>query len=125
MPTYFDRVFGELRWQVSGFESTSITLYQEDYEHLINHKIMANNEEAIKETVIEPDVVELDKNSEVRRVFYKETPKATYYPLKKYTGVVVEYADLTRTDGRIVTSFPTKKVGKENATRVYDRNKQD
>lgn len=122
MPTYRDVSLGEYRWKISGYESTCFTLYEEDYQHLISHREMVGNEEAIKETITSPDVVELDKEFELRRVFYKETPKATYYPLSKYTGAVVEYADFSRTDGRVVTAFAVKKVGKNNATRIFDKN---
>ena len=121
MPTYLDRISDEIRWQVKDFQSGTVTLYEEDYKHLINHTLMIKNEEAIKESIQDPDFVERDKNEKDRRVFYKHSSIATYYP-KKATTVVVEYADSTLTDGRVVTAFPGRKEGKKNAERIFERN---
>lgn len=123
MPKYLDRVDDEIRWQQKDYQSGTITLYNEDYRHLINHAVMVRNEEAIKETIKDPDFVERDKNTEDRRVFYRYTEIATYYP-KKSTGVIVEYADATQTDGRVVTAFAARIEGKKDAERVYERNKK-
>ena len=122
MPKYSDRVNDVVCWIEKDYQSGTITLYNEDYKHLINHTVMIRNENAIKETIRDPDFVERDKNAEDRRVFYKYTPTATYYP-NKSTGVVVEYADATQTDGRIVTAYPARKEGKSDAERVYERDK--
>lgn len=126
MPIYLDRVLGKERWSVKDYQSGKVTLYEEDYQHMINHTVMVRNEEAVKETVQDPDIVERDRNEVNRRLFYKEVKTATYYSGKfPYTSVVIEYADATLTDGRVVTAFPVKKEGKANAERVYEKDKEN
>ena len=124
MPTYNDRIGGTIRWVLKDFMSATVTMYQEDYEHIVeHHPIMHQNEQAIKKTVQEPDSVYRDKEYDNRRVYYKSVSATTYASKVPITAVVLEGADSTWTDARVVSAFPRKKEGGADNDIIYTRDK--
>ena len=97
----------QVRWSVKDYQSTTISLYESDYAHIVeHHPVMRKNEAAIAETASSPETVYRDGEFDRRRVYYKQAKTATNREKIQYTAVVVEGADATWTDARIVTAFP-------------------
>ncbi len=127
MPDYGDRLSSEVVWSIKDYQSTTVVLYKEDYDHIIGrHPEMAKNEDAIKDTIADPDVVYRDKTHDDRASYYKKSQLAKYLPPKDryYTKVIVETADMTWTDARIVTAFPHANAEGKETDKLYERDKK-
>ena len=79
--------------------------------HIITeHAVMNQNEDAVKDTLKNPDSVYKSSQNSNREVYFKTSIHSTYYPLK--TKVIVEYSQSKRNPetivGEVVTSFPQK-----------------
>lgn len=127
MPDYGNRLSSEVIWLTKDYRSTTVTLYKEDYEHIIGeHPNMKNNGPAIKDTIADPDVVYRDKDFDNRASYYKRSSLATYAssPKNLYTYVVLEAADRTWTDARVVTAFPKSNAAGRESDKIYERDKE-
>lgn len=75
----------------------------------MNHTIMKDNIEAVKETIINPDYIfeSHDSNPPLddRRIYTKEVTTATYHNKIPYTHVIVSVCGGT---GEVVTAYPAK-----------------
>lgn len=67
-----------------------------------SHQIMKNNVEAVKDTIVKPDIVYESNQNPKREVYFKKSLIPTYKD-KFFTKVIVEYRNNA---GEVVTAFP-------------------
>ena len=91
-------------FSVTSYNGKQVTCSEEQWNNHIafNHKIMKNNVEAVKNTIIEPDSVYESSQSPKREVYFKKSLIPTYKD-KFFTKVIVEYKNNA---GEVVTAFP-------------------
>nr|DAK83831.1 MAG TPA: nuclease [Caudoviricetes sp.] len=95
---------------------------QWDNHVALNHEIMAENIDAIVETIQDPDVIypSHDTNPPLddRRIYTKESKIATYYPKIKYTHVI---ATICGGSGEVITAYPnnSKTSGAGGGEAIY------
>lgn len=75
--------------------------------HIILHKVMENNENAVIDTITTPDIVYQSSKYNDRKVFFKKSSFATYSD-NLYTKVIVGYT--LPNEGEIVTAFPVDDI---------------
>lgn len=88
------------------------------------HEIMANNLEAIKDTIHAPEIVYKSNQQDNRDVYFKRSSLSSY---SMYTEVVVELPQKNVAVGEVVTAFPTKKISSviEQGQVLYASNDED
>lgn len=90
--------------------TVSCTTLQWDRHIVSSHTIMANNVEAVKDTIKNPDIVLNSEQNENREELYKISASQTYDKSRLSTKVIVEYQSGKRnpgiTVGSVVTAFP-------------------
>lgn len=94
---------------------------------VINHPIMSNNQNAVINTITDPDEIylsnETGNNDEERHVYYSKTSGAEYNNNGFMTRVIVELPNPNISVGDIVTAFPSKTKGGSviNDNKLYER----
>jgi len=87
----------------------SVCCYKSDWEeHILDlsgHSIMTNNLEAVRVTVIEPEVIYRSNQWENRDIYFKRCSNATYGD-KLYTKVVIQRPGLNDDSGWVVSAWP-------------------
>lgn len=66
-----DRSKDSLIWQGTDYRSRTVSLYEHERDHILEHEIMGKNFTAIYETVERPDSVFLSTQNPEREVFFK------------------------------------------------------
>lgn len=90
---------------------------QQWYGHVVkNHSIMGKNKDAIEDTIESPDAVYKSRDYDTRKVFFKESMKATY-STKFKTKVIVDYSN--ENHGEIVTAFPAPNEEGGTSDEIY------
>ena len=121
MPEHKELSTNTVRWITQDPFSATVSLYDIDFQHILeHHPNMRKNEDAIKETVMEPDSIYIDSESEKRRAYYRSKTSATYSDKLK-TKVILEDESKIWTDARVVTAFPVKKEGESDVRKIYER----
>lgn len=111
-----------LIWSGQDYQNKTVSLYAAERDHIINghNDQISENFTAIYDSVESPDSVYeggvAKNNHGVRKVFFKKSAIATYYP-KFLTKTVVEYP--TDDNGFIVTAFVTGKEGGNVGRKLY------
>ena len=75
---------------------------------------MEKNEQAVRDTIKDPDVVyDSNQHPQKRSVYYCKTDTATYGK-SLWTTVVIDNPDKYNETGNVVTAWPTKKISDSN-----------
>lgn len=96
-----------LIWSGKDYQSRTVSLFEYDRDHIMEHEIMQDNFTAIYDTIVSPDSVYQSSESEVREVFFKRSKEANYRA-GLLTKAVVEYT-MEGGDGYVVTAWPQPK----------------
>ena len=103
-----------MRWVVEDKFGRRIRMTEERWHHILSHSEMMGQEEKIKETIGEPELLMRSKHDsrvELYYRFYVQTPAT-----EKYLLVAVKVTD---EEGFVITSFFTDKIKK--GERVWKR----
>lgn len=108
-----------LIWHGKDYQNVTVCLFVPERDHILegHSDMLANNFTAIYDTVSSPDSVYESGSHDNRKVFFKDSEKATYSP-KFLTKTIVEYNE-DQTAGFIVTAMPAKKEGGNVGKQVY------
>ena len=112
----------EDKFVVSNYEGTPVSCSKSVWDiHIVpHHGIMANNVNAVKDTIKDPDSVYQSTDYDNRKVYFKDSSYSTYDQLTK---VIVEDS-ITKTGnpkGEVVTSFNTPKEKGGISNVIYKR----
>lgn len=106
-------------WSVKDYRYGTVNLYEYERQHIFeHHPELSRNEDAIKESIQDPDVVFPDKEYHQRQLFEKAETSASFSP-KFRVRTVVEYEDNTLTSGYVVTAIKTKNEGGKGEKPIY------
>ena len=112
-----------LIWQGKDYENKTVSLYVNERDHIINgheNELIADNFTAIYDSVEDPGSVYEGGNATNahgnRKVFFKKSEVATYYP-RFFTKTIVEYPN--DESGFIVSAFVSKKEGGNVGKKIY------
>lgn len=101
----------DTKFAITNYNGCTISCSKSQWDsHIVNgHAIMANNSDAVKDTLKNPDTVYQSTQNENREVYFKTSALSTY-SLK--TKVIVEYSPSKKNPdiptGEVVTAFPQK-----------------
>ena len=118
----------DTKFAVNNYNGCTVSCSKSRWEeHVVqNHQIMEKNEDAVKDTIKDPDAVYESKDSPDREVYFKASQFSTYKGL--LTKVIVQYSPGIKNPenivGELVTSFPSKgeKGGIGNVVYRKDKN---
>lgn len=89
-----------------------VAFTEESWNHIVarGHDMMEGNEEAIKDTLTNPNCVfESSEHPESRHVYFGKSAKASYGE-KFLTKVIVEVPNEYNNIGKVVSAWPQKEV---------------
>ncbi len=117
----------ETKFSVTNYNGVTVSCSKEQWDtHIVLHKIMEHNVEAVKDTIKDPDIVYKSDQNDNREVYYKKSAVSTY---SMNTKVIVEYGQGKKNPdnvvGEVVTTFPADKVKGGASDVVYKRQSDD
>lgn len=87
------------------------------FGHIVmNHPIMKNNLEAVKDTIENPEVIHLSSEDSDRKVYFKKSELSTY---NMYTKVVTKTVQENKSE--IVSSWPQKSIKGGIGVEIYHK----
>lgn len=101
----------DTKFAITNYDGCTISCSKSQWDsHIINeHAVMADNADAVKDTLKDPDSVYQSSQNEDREVYFKSSSLSTY---KLKTKVIVQYSPSKKNPaisvGEVVTAFPQK-----------------
>ena len=122
---YEEHVPEKLVWSVSDYRYGVVSLYEKERFHIFeHHPELKNNENAIKETIADPDIVFPDADYPNRQLFVKSETSASFSPQFK-VRTVIEYDDKTLATGYVVTAIKVKNEGGKGEKPIYTKQEKN
>lgn len=94
--------------------------------HILEHEIMKDNVDAVKDTIKHPDTIYKSDQNDEREVYFKQSSFSTY---NAKTKVIVEYSSGKKNPdtkvGNVVTAFPQKEEKGGIGDVVYKNKTED
>lgn len=107
-------------WETKDYKDRNVVLRADERQHIYDHHgAMKNGDNLymLKGVVESPDVVYQSAEYPTREIYISKSTEFTYSQKIKLTKVVVQYDSAH--SGRVVTAFPTKKVGGKLDNKLY------
>lgn len=115
----------DTKFSVNNYNGCTVSCSKSHWDtHVLLHQVMENNENAVKDTIKDPDAVYESKDYPNREVYFKSSEFSSYKGL--LTKVVVEYSPGIKNPqnivGELVTAFPSKEEKGGIGNVVYRKN---